>query len=242
MKIYSPYQLIGYILVLILLLAGCEIDNALEGNGNVTVSRHILSDFDRLEIDGVLDVHLIQGEYSRVEVRTDENLHSIVSVTSEDGTLRIKTSSNNDFEATEMNVYVTAQALNEIKLDGITALYAREQFNQPELYIEKKNTGFMYINTVVQKFTLITDGVGDAVLVGKAQDAIIDNSMTGNIKAYDFITNNLILTHNSTGTAKVNVLANFTLEMIGVGDVYCKTKPAVIDQSGDGLGRLYIDN
>ncbi len=237
----NALQPIVYLLLLVVFAVSCELETEVVGDGNVTTNRRYVSSFSRLEIDGILNVYLKQADEYKVEVKTDENLQEIVLVDSEDDILKIYTNTSYDFEATEMNVYISTPAVEEVSVDGVTAFYVKEQFNQNDLYVEKKNTGNIYLNAVCQSFTLITDGVGDVDLIGSANDAVIDNAMVGNLYAYEFIANNMIFTQASTGDAQINVQSRLAVEFTGVGDVYCQSAPETIEKTGDGTGHLYIE-
>ncbi len=233
-------QPVAYLLLFFAFIVSCELETEIIGDGNVTTNRRYVSSFSQLEIDGVLNVYLKQADEYKVEISTDENLQDIVMVDNEDDILKIYTNTSSDFEATEMNIYISAPNVEEIYVDGVTAFYVKEQFNQSDLYVEKNNTGNIYLNTVCQNFTLITDGVGDVEIVGSANDAVIDNALVGDLHAYEFITNSMIFTQRSTGIAEINVLSRLAVEFISVGDVYCKNEPETIERSGDGAGHLYI--
>ena len=240
MKNIKIYQAIGYILILMLTMTGCELDDNIEGSGLVTTKSHSINEFTDLHIDGVLNVYFKQADNFKVEVRTDDNLHSILHVENIGNTLKIYTDSEDDFEATEMDVFVSAPEVLSFTLDGVTALYVQDRFVQDQILIKKRNTGYMYLNTVTQEFTLISDGVGDVDLFGKTMDATIDNSMIGNISAYEFTTDKMNLSHNGTGTININVLTQLDVNISGVGDVYCKGDPGDISKSGNGIGKLYM--
>jgi len=240
MKLYTRYQIVGFIFILLLILASCETEQDIKGSGVVVTKRYSVAEFSDLKIDGILNIYFKQEDTYRVEVKTDDNLQSIMRIESEGGTLKIYKDSNDDFEATEMDIYVSAPQVENILLDGVTALYVNEPIQQDNITIEKQNTGYMYMHAQLNRFTLYTDGVGDVALVGKSQNAVINNSMIGNIQAYKFAVDNMILSHCGTGTIELQVLSELEVELEGVGDVYCKGNPTQISKYGTGLGKLYM--
>lgn len=234
------YRIVGYIFILLLIATSCEVDEGLVGSGDVTTKRRVVQDFEILKIDGVLNVYFSPAEIPKVEVKTDDNLQYIVEVKNDGDMLSICTNAGDDFEATEMSVYVHAPSISSIVLNGVTALYVEEPIRQNALTIDKSNTGFMYLMGAFQYLTIHSDGIGDMELEGKSENVLIDNEMTGNIYGYNFLADKMTLSHGGTGTVEINVNFDLDVDLHGVGDVYCKGYPEDVSKSGDGNGRLYM--
>lgn len=240
MKTINVIFSIGYIFLLVAMFTSCEIETELEGNGEVTTKRQLVQEFDELSIDGVLNVYYAQADSYKAEVKTDENLHGIVNIENVNGKLKVYTDTDDEFDATCMDVYIWAPNVSKIVLDGVTALYFENKMEQNALVIEKHNTGYMYFNGTLRFLTIVTDGIGDMELVGESENMTIDNNMIGDIKAYDFEVDFLTLFQGGAGTVQVNVKSQIDVELLGVGDVYCKGAPTDVLESGAGLGRLYV--
>lgn len=240
MRNIKIYQFIGYLLVFLTVLSSCELDDGLEGNGNVTTQRQSVQEFTNLNIDGVLNVYFIQGESFKAEVRTDENLHGIVHFVNEGETLKVYTNTDEEYEATEMDVFITAPTVSNIGLNGVTALYIQTPIRQNSLTIDKQNTGYMLLTGALKYLTIHADGIGDMDLVGKSENMILVNDMIGTINAFDFSVDYLTLSHGGTGIVEINVGAKLDIEMHGIGDVYCKGNPLEVNKTGKGIGRLYM--
>jgi hypothetical protein len=241
MKNYLHFKIIGIFLITMAVLSGCEIENNHEGNGNVTTERRNATNFDKINIDGVLDVYLQQGESYRVEVVTDENLQDIVETKTVDGVLYVDTKDDQEYDATQMDIYITMPDIRQISLDGVTALYTPEILELSSIEIEKLNTGLLSFNVIVDELTINSHGIGNVELSGKGQQVIINNDMVGDINAYGFKAYNLDLVHAGTGTVQVFVTNKFGVEITGVGNVYCKGNPASIINNGENItGHLYI--
>ncbi len=241
MKNYNLSILTGLILALILFSTSCELDTKLEGNGNVVSRRVAVQSFDEIDIDGVLNVYLKQGDLGKVEIVTDENLQDIVEVENVNGVLYINTETNSEFDATQLDVFITVPNLTKIDLDGVTALYCEGTLYLDDLEVEKHNTGYMQLSTSLDHLFITSSGIGDMSLIGKANEVVLDNTMTGNISAYDFITKSLVLSHDGTGDVHVFVLDYLEVSLTGVGDVYCKGNPDTIRKSSENIvGHLYM--
>ncbi|MBN1117560.1 MAG: DUF2807 domain-containing protein [Bacteroidales bacterium] len=242
MKRYYIYQLIGLLIILLAFASSCEVaPQQLEGNGNVTVERKAVQEFSGINIDGVLTVYLTQGDLNRVEVHTDENLHDLVDVKTINGVLYIDTDDEEQYKASQMDVYITAKNIDHIKLNGVTALYSENTLTLTQLNVEKYNTGHLSLAIHADDFSIISDGTGDVELTGKAGYADIDNSMVGTISAFGFMVKDMRLIHDGTGNIEVYVAESLEVDITGVGDVYCKGQPSEITKiSTSVVGRLYV--
>jgi hypothetical protein len=240
MKSIKFYQLLGYVILFLLIMTSCEEQQDIEGNGIVTTEFRPVTTFSELSVDGVLNVYFKQADVHEVRVKTDDNLHTLVMVEQLGDMLKVFTDTDAEFEATELDVFITAPYVNNFVLDGVTALYVTEVITLDHLSVHKKNTGYMHMQAVVDRFDLISDGVGDIDLEGKTMTATVDNVMIGNIHAYNFKADKMFLTHNGTGTIEINVISDLQVEIFGVGDVYCKGAPENVERSGNGIGSLHV--
>lgn len=241
MKKYFLYQLIGLMLILLATMSGCEIEKKLEGSGIVTTERRVVQDFQEIEINGVLNVYLKQGALNKVEVKTDDNLQGIVEIKSNNGILYVNTKTNSNFDATQMDIYITVKNINYLKLDGVTALYTEGIISLDVLTINKVNTGYMSFSASLNKLFLTTDGAGDLTLTGKADITEIENAMVGNLHAYGFKTRDLTVIHSGTGVVEVFATERITIDITGVGDIYCKGSPPNISKLSESVvGHLFM--
>lgn len=235
MKNYLHFKIIGFILVSLAFLSSCELTNDYEGNGNVTRERKSVSNFDEIDIDGVLDVYLQQGSTYKLEVVTDENLQKIVEPYTIDNVLYVDTETDKEYDATQMDIYITMPDIKKIRLDGVTALYTPETMELTTVEIEKVNTGHLNFNANLNSLSIVSQGVGDVELLGKGTEVSIQNEMVGDIKAFGFKVYNLDLVHAGTGSVEVYVTNNFDVNISGVGDVYCKGNPVNINNTGENI-------
>ena len=224
-------------------LSGCEMENDLEGNGNVTTNRRYTGSFTGIDINGVLDVYLTQSDAYKVEVVTDENLQDVVEVENHNNVLYVKTKDDAEYNATQMDVYITCPDITRINLDGVTALYTVDTLNIETVVIEKQNTGYLNFSAIVDVLKITSNDVGTIELSGKGHDVTINNNMIGDINAFGFKAYNLTLVHDGSGKVDVFVTNNFDVDISGVGNVYCKGNPTNVTNTGENMvGHLYMVN
>ena len=61
----------------------------IKGNGNVTTKTVSASDYDHIHVTGSMDVTLVHGDEGTITVKTDENLHEHLEISSNGNTLTI---------------------------------------------------------------------------------------------------------------------------------------------------------
>ncbi len=241
MKIYTYIKISIFVLVAMVFTTGCEMEKTLEGNGNVTSQRIAMQDFTKIEANGIFTLYLKQGDLGKVEIQTDENLQDLISVENVNGTLTIKTDRNSDFNATRMDVYITAPDISYLSIEGVTSVYCENTFFLSKLVVDKDNTGDLQLNLNLDVLEINSTGMGNIELSGKSNKLIMNNSMTGDISAYGFITRDMKLTHDGTGDIEIYVLDDLEIALTGVGDVYCKGNPENITKTEENVvGHLYL--
>jgi hypothetical protein len=241
MKIYTFIKISIFVLIAIFFTSACELEKTLEGNGNVTKQRIAMQDFTKIEANGIFSVYLEQGDLSRVEIQTDENLQDLVHVKNVNGTLTITTDQGEDFSATRMDVFITTPELSYLSLEGVTSVDCENTLYLSKLRVDKDNTGHLQLRVNLDVLEINSTGIGDIELSGKSNKLKIDNSMTGDISAYRFITKSMKLIHDGTGDIEVYVLDKLEIALTGVGDVYCKGNPGNITNTGENVvGHLYL--
>ncbi len=241
MEQYNIYRIIGAALIGVAMLTSCEFNEQLTGNGEVTTHRKSVQPFNEINIDGVLNVYLYQSSVNKVEVRTDENLHNLVEVETSNNALYVKTRSDKEYEATQMDVHIYSPDYTGIELRGVSALYCKDTLSLNSINIEKENTGFMLFKAVLNHLSIETIGIGDMELQGKAINTVVTNSMIGDVLAYGFKTKDMDFSHSGTGKVEINVTNYLNIEISGTGDVYCKGNPKTIKKTVTGVGRVYIE-
>jgi hypothetical protein len=115
MKSFKSYQLPGYLFLLISFFS-CEMEQGITGSGNVTSRKYPVGDFSDLYVDGVVNIYYTQSENYSVVVKTDDNLQDLVQVETTGNNLKVYSDNASDFEATELDIFITAPTINSITL------------------------------------------------------------------------------------------------------------------------------
>jgi len=167
---------------------------AIRGNGQVTATKRVLGNFNKLSINTLLDIEYYASEYNRIELIADNNLIPIITSIIKGDTLLIDAdqsySTQNKIHA---KIYgpsalskVTADGSSDVKLQGITAnlleidlsgaSHITAEGKVKSLVIKKRGTSDANTKELSADYvTIITKGAGDAIVtVNKKLDVTIN--------------------------------------------------------------------
>lgn len=186
----------------------------IEGKGDV-VSRDItIASFELLEVSGVFDLQLLQGDKESVRIVTNENLHEYITVASEGNKLVIemkkglkKIKSKNGIK-----VYVSFKELKEIDLSTVGNVSSEDQLEFDELNLKNKSVGNLNLKLVAATLEFDNMSVGNVEINGKAEKAVFKNSSVGNLRAGNFVVQDMDIENNGIGNTIVNAVKNLKVK------------------------------
>ncbi|TRX04652.1 GIN domain-containing protein [Flavobacterium gawalongense] len=155
----------------------------IKGSKTVTVEQREVGNFEALEVEDNLEVHLERGEKTEIKIEADDNLHDIISFDLRDNILRIYTTKEavnyknlivrvtytNDLNLVTSKNESTINAIQEIQLDNLT--FKAHDFSQ------------LYLNVNTKNFILQADDKSKTELNLKSENAIIELSKNSSLKA-----------------------------------------------------------
>ena len=204
------------LITLLVALSSCNLVTV-DGSGNVIDEQRDVVSFSEIELDGVIDLYIHQGDSTSLTVKADDNIIEYIETDVSGNKLIIDTRDNTSFmNTTKMEVHITVQDLTLIEFDGVGDIYG-EGLVLNDLYIE-------------------SDGVGDIELKGTVNTLEIESDGVGDLHLFEL--KSKYLTVESDGVGDVNVYAEKTIsvEHDGVGDVNYKggAETKTIEDSGVG--------
>ncbi|MDN5202660.1 DUF2807 domain-containing protein [Fulvivirgaceae bacterium BMA10] len=213
-------------IIVLLALWGCSSDFNrsnidIVGNGNVTIEDRAVSNFTKLNINGVFNVFVRKSNEAGVEVETDENVQSFIIVQStNDGTLNISIASGTNLKRiTKLNIYIDAIDLEQIDNQGVSDIETTTPFD---------------FNTL----SVFNNGVGSITLRGTCDDLFIRNNGVGSVNALELESRIVEVVNVGVGNVSVDVLETLTVTISGVGSVRYTGNPTTINSDISGIGTL----
>lgn len=235
-------MLFTLVLVLPFLLVSISKAQDVKGNGNVVKKTYSVSSFNRIELNGIYNTIIKQGNIESVEIETDENLQSYIKPEVTDKTLQIEQTEEVNFkESTRMNVYITFKSIEKLTNNGVGNLKTDGTVNMNALSVSCNGVGNLELDLNSSTLNLEMSSVGNIELKGAVTQGNFQISGVGNIDAEDMKIEKLRIESSGVGNAKVYVTGEIQPTVNGAGNIKCKGNPTVKNLKQDGIGKFKLD-
>lgn len=155
----------------------------LKGSRNVTSEQREIGGFENLEVEDNIEVFLIAGDKTELEIEADDNVHEAIAVNLEGGTLRIS-ATQEIIGAKKVSVKLTytsefkmAIAKDDSRITGLTDIkldnFTFKTFGSSKIYCTLKS----------KVFTLMANDKSKIELNLTAENATIELSKNSQLKA-----------------------------------------------------------
>jgi hypothetical protein len=155
----------------------------LKGSKIVTIEQKEVAEFDHLEVSDNLEIFLIKGDKSSIEIEADDNLHQTIEVVSAANTLRL---SSNRLISGAKKYAVRVTYTDQFKMltaKGDANITALADLNLPHFTFKIHDNVRLYANVNAKKFNLLADDKSKTELNLKSEEASIELSKNAQIKA-----------------------------------------------------------
>lgn len=200
-----------------------------------TLSDEGLTDFDEIDIQGIFDVRIKQGNDYRIEMIGPESEKSKYKIARLGNTLIVDYMGGKrkfDWNATdaidmnEMRINITMPALRKIEAEGYGSLEF-ERFHTDDLSIEVRGPVKIRGEMEVQDLVLNLTGKSEVELSGSAHNLDAELQLASRLKAYNLEVQDALIEVNGASNAKVNVRHNLEIEEGLASDVDYRGNPNV---------------
>lgn len=227
------------ILLLAFLTTNCAYAQKKKGDGNVVKQERQVGTFNELELSGVFNVEISQGEKELVVVETDQNLQEYIETNNENGRLVIKTEKGVSIKkSTKLNVYVTVADINYLEISGVGNISCLDKLILSSLNLEISGVGNTSLALDCEILNAENSSVGNIELVGEIETAFIENSGVGNLNAFELIVQNLTFENSGVGKAKVYAAQELSIENSGIGNLFYKGNANIKKFESSGIGKI----
>lgn len=191
--------------------------------GRITAS----GGFDRIVLDGAVDVRLAQGE--RDEVLLPAGAEEHLQVTVSGSRLVIHTSGNWKFwSSARREVQVQVRQLRDLLISGASNVHAAGPFRAGQLSINISGSGLVRFDELeAASLRLHISGAGDGQLAGKAEELRLMVSGKGKVQAEQLRVGKASVLISGVGNAQLWVTDTLKLNVSGVGSIDYWGEPKV---------------
>ena len=193
---------------------------AIEGSGNIITKEVPVTSFDQLDVSGVFNLMLTQGNKEEVKIEADDNLQSLFEVKNEGSKLTIGMKKDVNLKGKlKMKVYITFKSLKSMDLKTVGNVVSETNMNFNDLGINNKSVGIVDLKLTTQKLSIQNKSVGNVTLTGKADDVTINNKGVGSLHAAGFEVQKMDIDNSGVGSAEVNAAKELKVKDSFLGKV-----------------------
>lgn len=211
---------------------------AVTGDGNVTKQVRMIKSFSEINIDGLFDVTISQGDKESVTVETDANLQEFVEVSNNGNSLMVGLVSLKIKKISHMKIHIVLKDVSKITGHGLGDLKTGMILKLALLELRINGVGDAKFKLDCNQFNLKCEGVADVYLSGTSKRVKMDCRGVGDIHAYDLKVTDLKLKQTGVGDTKVHVTGDLTIDFSGVGDISYKGEPKTKKIEQEGVGTV----
>lgn len=179
MKKYTTLLL----LLLVSTFAWPQKSEKIKGTKTVTIEQKQIGSFHSLEVSDNIEVYLDRGEKSELKIEADDNLHDIITIDLNAGTLRINTTK----EATnykKLIVRVTyTKELKMVVAHNDAVINSIQEIQLDDIAFKTYDDAKLFLNVNSKNFSLQSDDNSKTELNLKSEKSVIELSKNSTLKA-----------------------------------------------------------
>jgi hypothetical protein len=184
----NKYQDMKKNFLLVLLIATASVafaqkSDKVKGSKIVTIVERKIAEFETLQIENNLEVHLERGEKAGLKVETDDNLQDVVALDENEKTLRIYTLKKvTAYKKLIVRVTYT-ENLKTIQAKDETTVNAIQELLLDSVLIKASGTSKLFLNINSKSVVYQADDKAKGELNIKSEKATIEMSKNSSLKA-----------------------------------------------------------
>jgi hypothetical protein len=224
--------------LLLVTFASCRKDSIYDGLPIVSESRN-LKNFDGIEVQGAIEVRLIDASSYRVNVETYSDLQPQVETFISNGVLVVRMANGYDREGQEVVVKVQAPDIYEVKLVGSGLVRTDNHHNFGDyLEVALSGSGYIDLRGDARTTKVNLSGSGNIDLWGSGRYFEAISSGSGDIDAFDFTVDEADVRLSGSGNMRLDVWRFLQGDLLGSGDIIFEGNPRIdIFRTGSGIMR-----
>lgn len=223
-----------------ILLHGCYMGstNVIKGDGQLSARTQKLPHFSHIDISGMFDIRLSQGEEAVVVLETDQNLIDYTSIEVRNNTLYVTTDRDVMLRPTKMELQISYPQLEQIHIGGACKLHASNPLKTRSLKLNISGAAEIVLDLDVEELLTSVSGAANIQLSGISNSHQVSLSGASNLRAENL--RSLETRINLSGAGSAHVYASETLHAIlsGVGSVRYYGNPLEVKTEKTGLGSI----
>lgn len=229
-----PFILLG----LVMSACGFSVDVDFDqGSGVVITETRQVSNFDRVSLNGIGDLTLVQGDSESLQIEAEDNVIKNITTEVRNGTLYIGFERKTILPTKPVKFYLTMRDIHDLETKGVSNVKA-ESVQTDRLHIGISGTGNIEIEDLsASSLEISISGAGNFSSSGKVDQQEINLSGAGNFNGEDLQSKTAKVTITGLGKVTLWVTENLDVTISGTGGVDYYGEPQVSQQIS-GLGDI----
>ena len=154
-----------------------------KGSKIVTIEQKEIGEFDGLEVEDNLEIFLIKGDKSGLEIEADDNLHELIDIHMNGNTLHLSATKQVS-SSKKFSVRVTyTDGFKMLIAKGEASITALAEMNVTNFTFKMYNEAKLFANVNAKIFTLMTDDKSKTELNLKAEETNVEMTKNSQVKA-----------------------------------------------------------
>lgn len=222
-----------YIYILFILIT-ISCDDALFNAGNIITKNIEIEKFNKIYIEDIFEVFLIQDTICKIEAKGGSNLIPNLEFNVDaDKILTIKDNNSADWTRNydKIELYISVDTLRYLKLNAPSKVITQNTLITPELILLSiDDFAEYYININCNNCYVVNSGTSGGIikLTGETNSFSFWARASFIVNAEDFIANYVTVKHESIADCRVNVQQELSVEILREGNLYYKGNPEII--------------
>lgn len=227
---------------LIITAASCDFigGKRIKGNGNISTAEREVSDFNKVEVNGAIDVYVVQGALKPVRIEGDENLLSYIKVEQMGDKVEVSTKRGYNLRPTrKMKIYVTSPRFEKLDVSGACNIFSENKLSLDNpLSLEVSGAGDINVDVNAPRVEAEVSGSGNVNMKGETKVFELKISGAGEAKCYDLLTETTKVNISGAGSAEVFASVDLDANVSGAGSIKYKGNAPKISQHVSGAGSV----
>lgn len=233
MGMKNTWKAAGLLSLLAIILTAC-----VNGKGEVVLHTYEATGFTKIDIGTKGDMVLVNDSSQFVEVSTQQNIHDILDISVDAGTLKIRTKKAKSIgHYDELKFYVHAPLIDYIRQAGEGTITGDSGIVGTEFSCRIVNNGRIELSGLHLAHTeVIIAGAGSVKLQGTCTNSEFGVGSSGRVEAFDLQSGTTDVQLKGNGSIETWTDTKLTVYISGTGGVYYKGNPEVSQTiTGNGV-------
>jgi len=215
------------------------------GNHQLVNKQIAIEDYDNIILS--VPAEVLYKQYSDsapyLQIHTDENIFNALDVRVENHQLIIEAKKDSILKPSMFTIYTTSHNLNLVNVVGSGEVHLKGEVNSKDIQLQIIGSGIILSDSLICDNTAVNiTGEGNLQLTGASNHSSFMIVGAGNIRAYDYLTQELKCTITGSGNIEAFVTNQLDVNIMGAGNIFYKGNPPTINNHITGAGKVAPSN